>query len=120
MWTLTDRAVAVYIDYHARETFDVRIQEVTVTPEQAAAALAAGGGAELPAGALQVLPDGAVVLSLARLTGTGPLDASDTPCDPTAAGLGCEGCFNGGLIRVFAVPGQTSCDGLHAADALGL
>ena len=35
---MTDRAVAVYIDYHARETFDVIKQEVEVTPAQAARA----------------------------------------------------------------------------------
>ncbi len=32
---MTERAVAVYIDYHARETFDIHVQEVPVTPEQA-------------------------------------------------------------------------------------
>lgn len=35
---MTDRAVAVYIDYHARETFDVIEQRLIVTPEQAAMA----------------------------------------------------------------------------------
>lgn len=33
---MTDRAVSVYIDYHARETFDVIQQEVEITPAQAA------------------------------------------------------------------------------------
>lgn len=32
---MTERALDVYIDYHARETFDVHIQEVPVTLEQA-------------------------------------------------------------------------------------
>jgi hypothetical protein len=32
---MNDRVLAVYIDYHARETFDVHIQEVEVTPEVA-------------------------------------------------------------------------------------
>lgn len=32
---MTDNAVKVYIDYHARETFDVIEQRLTVTPEQA-------------------------------------------------------------------------------------
>jgi len=35
---MTERAVKVYIDYHARETYDVIVQEVVVTPEQAALA----------------------------------------------------------------------------------
>lgn len=35
---ITDRALAVYIDYHARETYDVIEQRLTVTPEQAALA----------------------------------------------------------------------------------
>ncbi len=35
---ITDRALAVYIDYHARESFDVIEQRLTVTPEQAALA----------------------------------------------------------------------------------
>ena len=33
---MDDNAVRVYIDYHARETFDVVEQEIVVTPEQAA------------------------------------------------------------------------------------
>jgi len=36
---MTDRAVTVYIDYHARQTFDVIEQRLIVTPEQAALAL---------------------------------------------------------------------------------
>ena len=36
---MSDRALAVYIDYHARETFDVVEQRLIVTPAQAAAAL---------------------------------------------------------------------------------
>ena len=32
---MTDRAVSVYIDYHARETFDVQIQEIPLTAAQA-------------------------------------------------------------------------------------
>ena len=35
---MTDRAVAVYIDYHARETHDVIEQRLVVSPEQAALA----------------------------------------------------------------------------------
>lgn len=35
---MTDNALKVYIDYHARETFDVIEQRITVTPEQAAIA----------------------------------------------------------------------------------
>lgn len=38
---MSDRAWAVYIDYHARETYDVRLQELQVTPAQAEAALRA-------------------------------------------------------------------------------
>jgi hypothetical protein len=38
---MTDRVVAVYIDYHARETYDVVIQEVEVSPEVARQAMAA-------------------------------------------------------------------------------
>ena len=41
LFGMTDRALAVYIDYHARETYDVRLQELAVTPEQAEAALRA-------------------------------------------------------------------------------
>ena len=36
---MTPRALDVYIDYHARETYDVVRQEVVVTPEQAAIAM---------------------------------------------------------------------------------
>lgn len=36
---MTDRVVAVYIDYHARETYDVVIQEVEVSPEVARQAM---------------------------------------------------------------------------------
>jgi hypothetical protein len=32
---MTDNAVKVYIDYHARETFDVMEQRLAVSPEQA-------------------------------------------------------------------------------------
>lgn len=35
---ITERALKVYIDYHARETYDVIVQEIDVTPEQARAA----------------------------------------------------------------------------------
>ena len=38
---VTDRAWKVYVDYHARQTYDVRLQELTVTPAQADAALRA-------------------------------------------------------------------------------
>lgn len=38
---ITERALAVYIDYHARETWDVRIQELDVTDGQARALAAA-------------------------------------------------------------------------------
>jgi hypothetical protein len=38
---MTDRVVAVYIDYHARETYDVIVQEVVVPPEVAAEAMRA-------------------------------------------------------------------------------
>jgi hypothetical protein len=38
---MTDRVVAVYIDYHARETYDVVIQEVEVSAEVARQAMAA-------------------------------------------------------------------------------
>lgn len=41
LYGITDRAWAVYVDYHARETYDVRLQEVIVTPAQAEAALRA-------------------------------------------------------------------------------
>ncbi len=36
---VTDRVLAVYIDYHARETYDVVVQEVVVPPEVAAEAM---------------------------------------------------------------------------------
>ena len=36
---MSDRALAVYIDYHARETYDVIEQRLVVSPAQAAAAL---------------------------------------------------------------------------------
>ncbi len=36
---MTPDVLAVYVDYHARETFNVRIQEVTVAPEVAARAM---------------------------------------------------------------------------------
>jgi hypothetical protein len=36
---MTDRVVAVYIDYHARVTYDVVIQEVEVSPEVARQAM---------------------------------------------------------------------------------
>jgi hypothetical protein len=49
LYGMTDRAWAVYVDYHARETYDVRLQEVAVTPAQAEAALRAMQ-AEGPAG----------------------------------------------------------------------
>lgn len=32
---ITERARKVYIDYHARETFDVKVQTIQVSPEQA-------------------------------------------------------------------------------------
>ena len=32
---ITDRALAVYIDYHARETWDVHVQEIDITLAQA-------------------------------------------------------------------------------------
>ena len=32
---ITERALAVYVDYHARETWDVRIQELDISAEQA-------------------------------------------------------------------------------------
>lgn len=35
---MSERVLDVYIDYHARETWKVRIQEIRVTPEQARAA----------------------------------------------------------------------------------
>ena len=38
---MSDRALAVYIDYHARETYSVRLQEIPVTRTQADAALRA-------------------------------------------------------------------------------
>jgi len=38
---ITDNVLKVYVDYHARETFDVVVQEVEVPPEVAAQALAA-------------------------------------------------------------------------------
>ena len=41
LFGMDDRAWKVFIDYHARETFDVQLQEVTVTPAQAEAALTA-------------------------------------------------------------------------------
>jgi hypothetical protein len=36
---ITENVLKVYIDYHARETFDVRIQDVTVSPEVARMAM---------------------------------------------------------------------------------
>ncbi len=47
LFGMTEQAVKVYIDYHARETFDVIVQEIQVTPAQAAkaAALAKSYGA---------------------------------------------------------------------------
>ncbi len=41
LFGMDDRAWKVFIDYHARETYDVRLQEITVTPAQAEAALQA-------------------------------------------------------------------------------
>lgn len=41
IYGMTDRAWTVFIDYHARETYDVRLQEIVVSPEQAEAALRA-------------------------------------------------------------------------------
>ncbi len=38
LFGMSERALAVYIDYHARQTWDVRIQEVEVTLAQARAA----------------------------------------------------------------------------------
>ena len=34
-YAMTDRAVAVYVDYHARSTYDVIEQRLSVSPEQA-------------------------------------------------------------------------------------
>lgn len=39
LYGMDDRAWSVFIDYHARETYDVRLQELTVSPAQAEAAL---------------------------------------------------------------------------------
>ncbi|WP_316648248.1 hypothetical protein [Ovoidimarina sediminis] len=39
IYGVTDRVLSVYIDYHARETYDVRIQEVAVSRDTAALAL---------------------------------------------------------------------------------
>lgn len=36
---VSDNVLSVYIDYHARETYNVRIQEIEVTPEVAARAM---------------------------------------------------------------------------------
>lgn len=36
---ITENVLKVYIDYHARETFDVRIQEIPVSPEVARMAM---------------------------------------------------------------------------------
>ncbi len=41
LYGFTPAIEAVYVDYHARETYDVRTQTVAVTPEQAAIALRA-------------------------------------------------------------------------------
>ncbi len=41
IYGFTPGVEAVYVDYHARETYDVRAQTVPVTPEQAAIALRA-------------------------------------------------------------------------------
>ncbi len=41
LYGITERAWTVYVDYHARPTYDVRLQEIAVTPAQAEAALAA-------------------------------------------------------------------------------
>ena len=38
---MKDDVVSVYVDYHARETYNVRIQEVTVSPDVASRALLA-------------------------------------------------------------------------------
>lgn len=40
LFGITDTVLKVYIDYHARETFDVLIQEIEVSPEVAARAMA--------------------------------------------------------------------------------
>ena len=41
LYGITDTVLDVYVDYHARVTYDVRIQELVVSPEQAEAALRA-------------------------------------------------------------------------------
>ncbi|MBT8456289.1 MAG: hypothetical protein HKO95_15665 [Rhodobacteraceae bacterium] len=40
LYGITDDVKAVYIDYHARQTYDIRIQELEVSPAVAALALA--------------------------------------------------------------------------------
>ncbi len=41
LYGITARAWNAYVDYHARPAYDVRLQEIAVTPEQAEAALRA-------------------------------------------------------------------------------
>ena len=64
-YAMNDRAVSVYIDYHARETFDVIEQRLPVTPAQAGtlAGLAKAYGA---------VPKAQCSLSIARILGRVP------------------------------------------------
>lgn len=41
LFGMTERALAAYVDYHARPEWEVRVQELDVSPSQAAALLAA-------------------------------------------------------------------------------
>lgn len=72
---IDERALSVYLDYYARETIDVNVQEIDVTPAQAERALAA-------AQAYGAVPKAQCTLAITRIlkeAGIGPMPVTYFP-----------------------------------------
>lgn len=65
LYGITDRVLSVYIDYHARSTYDVQIQSVTVSPREADALIAA-------AAAFGAVPKAQCALSISKILRSQP------------------------------------------------
>jgi hypothetical protein len=80
----------------------------------------AGGGVVVPTEVSPLYPAATGWNDYVLADGTGPWDASGADCDPASEDhRGYHSCVHAGEVRQAFVPGETSCEGLTATDALG-
>ena len=91
---ITPQVLAVYIDYHARETYDVELVEVPVSRAEADALIA-------QAAAYGAVPKAQCALSITRILNTQPrFAAMPTTYSPNAASMAFSG-VPGGSTRII-------------------